>query len=87
MTKLGLGLSGDLGAQEIVRMLDLQPHPEGGWYRQTFQDAPGPDGRAASTCIYYLLEAEQMSAWHRVDAVEISSFTLNSSFTSYSAPR
>lgn len=63
-------IAGDLGAKEIVRMLDLRPHPEGGWYKQTFQDEPGPDGRAQSTCIYYLLEAEQMSAWHRVDAVE-----------------
>jgi len=63
-------ISGDLGAKEIIRMLDLQPHPEGGWYKQTFQDEPGPDGRAKSTCIYFLLEAEQVSVWHRVDAVE-----------------
>ncbi len=64
------GLSGDLGAKEIIRLLDMRPHPEGGWYARTFEDAPGPDGRAYSTCIYYLLEAEQMSAWHRVDAAE-----------------
>ena len=63
-------IAGDLGAKEIIRMLDLQPHPEGGWYKQTFQDEPGADGRAKSTCIYFLLEAEQVSVWHRVDAVE-----------------
>ena len=39
-------ISGDLGPKEIIRMLDLQPHPEGGWYKQTFQDEPGPDGRS-----------------------------------------
>ena len=66
-----LGISGDLGANEIIRLLDLQPHPEGGWYRQTFQDAAVDGARPASTAIYYLLEAEQMSAWHRVDAVEV----------------
>lgn len=62
---------GDLGVQEIVRMLDMSPHPEGGWYVETFRDAPGPDGRAASTAIYFLLAADQVSAWHRVDAAEI----------------
>jgi len=65
------GISGDLGAREIVRMLEMQPHPEGGWYRRTFEDPAQQDGRPLSTAIYYLLEAEQMSAWHRVDAVEI----------------
>jgi predicted cupin superfamily sugar epimerase len=57
-------------AAEVIRLLDLQPHPEGGWYRETFRDAAGPDGRARSTAIYYLLEAGQRSHWHRVDAVE-----------------
>lgn len=69
-----LGLSGDLGAREIVRLLDLQPHPEGGWYRQTFVDEAVNGARPASTAIYYLLEAEQLSAWHRVDAIEIWHF-------------
>jgi len=57
-------------AAEIIRLLALQPHPEGGWYRETFRDVEGPDGRARSTLIYYLLEAGQRSHWHRVDAVE-----------------
>jgi len=68
-------LSGDLGANEIVRLLDLAPHPEGGWYRQTFRDDALSDaGRSAGTAIYYLLEAEQISAWHRIDAAEIWHF-------------
>jgi predicted cupin superfamily sugar epimerase len=62
-------------AKDVVAMLDLAPHPEGGWFRETFRDAPGADGRAASTAIYYLLPAGQTSAWHRVtDAVEVWHF-------------
>ena len=61
----------DLSAAEVVRMLDLAPHPEGGFYRETFRDqAAGPTGRAASTAIYYLLAAGDVSDWHRVDAAE-----------------
>ncbi|GGE99855.1 cupin [Stappia taiwanensis] len=61
-----------LTARDIIRLLDLAPHPEGGHYRETFRD-PTTDaqGRAMSTAIYYLLEAGEVSAWHRVDAVEI----------------
>lgn len=58
-------------AQEIIDTLGMARHPEGGWYVQTFEDVPGPDGRARSTAIYYLLEAGDRSHWHRVDAVEI----------------
>ncbi len=54
-------------AEQIVALLGLEPHPEGGWYRQTFRDeATLPDGRAASTAIYFLLAAGQESRWHRV---------------------
>jgi uncharacterized protein len=61
-------------APEIISLLDLEPHPEGGWFRETFRDEPGPDGRAKSTAIFFLLEAGQESAWHRVDAVEVWHF-------------
>jgi len=62
-------------AGEVVALLDLKPHPEGGWFRETFRDAPGPDGRPASTAIYYLLAAGQRSHWHRVtDAAEVWHF-------------
>ena len=61
----------DLSATEVVRLLDLAPHPEGGFYRETFRDqAVGAAGRAASTAIYYLLAAGDVSEWHRVDAAE-----------------
>jgi predicted cupin superfamily sugar epimerase len=60
-----------VSADEIIDRLGLQPHPEGGCYIETFRDVPGPDGRAASTAIYYLLRAGEVSHWHRIDAVEV----------------
>ncbi len=60
-----------LSAEEVARLLDLGPHPEGGYYRETFRDPRRAEGRAVSTAIYYLLPAGQVSAWHRVDAAEI----------------
>lgn len=59
-----------LTAAEIIRLLDLKPHPEGGHYRETFRDPAGPEGRGHSTAIYYLLDAGEVSEWHRVDAAE-----------------
>lgn len=57
-------------ADRIIAKLGLQPHPEGGWYRQTWV---GPDvaGRATGTAIHFLLKAGERSHWHRVDADEI----------------
>ena len=58
-------------AREIIEQLGMQRHPENGWYVQTFEDPAQTDGRAQSTAIYYLLEAGEVSHWHRVDAVEV----------------
>ena len=58
-------------AREIIDILKLERHPEGGWYVQTFRDDEAHNGRANSTAIYYLLEAGDVSHWHRVDAVEV----------------
>jgi predicted cupin superfamily sugar epimerase len=58
-------------AADIIRKLDLKPHPEGGHYRETFRDSRTVDGRAASTAILFLLARGERSHWHRVDAVEI----------------
>ena len=60
-----------LAAKDVIFTLGMQPHPEGGWYAQTFVDVEGETGRAHSTAIYYLLEAGDASHWHRVDAVEV----------------
>ncbi len=56
-------------ADEIITNLDLQPHPEGGHYRQTW--VAENDGRPTGTCIYFLLKAGERSHWHKVDATEI----------------
>ncbi len=61
----------NLTALEVVRLLDLKPHPEGGHYRETFRDSREIDGRPASTAIYYLLDIGETSEWHRVDATEV----------------
>ena len=64
-----------LTATEIIRLLDLKPHPEGGHYRETFRDtASAGGGRAHSTAIYFLLARGEYSHWHRIDAVEVWHF-------------
>ncbi len=57
-----------MNADAIIAQLKLQPHPEGGHFRETFRD--GNEGRAHSTAIYFLLKAGEVSRWHRVDAAE-----------------
>jgi predicted cupin superfamily sugar epimerase len=60
-----------LTAQDVIRLLELEPHPEGGHYRQTFRDERTVEGgRAASTAIYYLLARGERAHWHRVDVIE-----------------
>jgi predicted cupin superfamily sugar epimerase len=54
-------------ADELIELLGLAPHPEGGWYRETWREP-------ATTAIYYLLRAGERSGWHRVDATEIWHF-------------
>ena len=61
-------------ADRIIALLNLKPHPEGGYFRETFRDGAAADGRAYSTAIYFLLKAGEISRWHRVDAVEIWHF-------------
>lgn len=57
-------------AEALIAALSLVPHPEGGWYRETWA---GPDlgGRASGTAILFLLAAGERSHWHRVDADEV----------------
>ncbi len=60
---------------DIIKHLDMQPHPEGGHFVETYRDMGGADmdrkTRGAVTCIYFLLKAGEKSVWHRVDATEI----------------
>jgi predicted cupin superfamily sugar epimerase len=62
---------------ELVERLDLRPHPEGGWYRETWRspvtfEPDGYDGpRHAATAIYFLLHPGERSAWHVVRSAEL----------------
>jgi predicted cupin superfamily sugar epimerase len=83
VTKLPLRNPETLTAADVIRLLELKPHPEGGYFRKTFRDAPPPDPlaqaregkvggvRAASTAIYFLLARGERSHWHRIDAAEV----------------
>jgi uncharacterized protein len=61
----------------LAEQYDLQPHPEGGWFRETYRSAtrftpPGYDGeRPAATAIYFVLHPGEQSAWHVVTSDEI----------------
>ena len=60
-----------MDARTIIDRLGLEPHPEGGWFRETWRATTSPGERASGTAIYFLLERGQVSAWHRIDADEI----------------
>ena len=60
-----------LTADQIITRLNLQPHPEGGYFRQTWVADAAAGTRPAGTAIYFLLRADAPSHWHRVDAAEI----------------
>ena len=65
-----------MDAAEIIHRLGLAPHPEGGYYRETFRsslmlDLPGGRRRHASTAIHYFLPSGARSAWHRVASDEV----------------
>jgi predicted cupin superfamily sugar epimerase len=60
-----------LSAEDVIRLLQLAAHPEGGYYRETFRDPVKPGGRSASTAIYFLLRQGEISRWHRIDVVEV----------------
>jgi predicted cupin superfamily sugar epimerase len=63
--------------RQLIEQLQLQPHPEGGWYREVFRSPSqvmpqdGRPARSALTSIYFLLEAAQHSRWHRVLSDEV----------------
>ena len=61
-------------AEEIIRHLDLKPHPEGGFYRETWRETRADGGRASGPAIYFLLPGGVENRWHRVDAAEIWHF-------------
>ena len=58
-------------ADDLIRELNLRPHPEGGHFREVFRDVRGADNRARSTAIYFLLHEGETSHWHRIDVCEV----------------
>lgn len=58
-------------AEQMIAQLQLQPHPEGGWYRETWRAAAAAGERGLATSILFLLKAGERSHWHRVDAAEL----------------
>jgi uncharacterized protein len=58
-------------AASVIEELGLRPHPEGGWYAETYRAPAGDDERASVSSIVFLLAAGEASHWHRVDATEI----------------
>lgn len=61
----------DMTAEDLIESLGLAPHPEGGWYRETWR-APAANGeRAAASAVLYVIQPGQRSHWNRVDANEI----------------
>jgi predicted cupin superfamily sugar epimerase len=55
----------------VIEELRLSPHPEGGWFRETWRAPAADRERAQATAILFLLEAHQRSHWHKVDAAEV----------------
>jgi uncharacterized protein len=64
-------MTAPLTADEVIQHLGLKPHPEGGWFLETFRDEGGHQARAHSTAILFLLKAGEVSRWHKVDAAEL----------------
>lgn len=77
--------------KEIINKLDLAPHPEGGFYKETYRSEGFvqkdslsevySDKRNYSTCIYFVITSESFSAWHKIHQEEIWHFYLGSSIT------
>jgi uncharacterized protein len=68
-------MDANLTAAGVIARLELRPHPEGGYYRETFRDVRGDaQGRSRATAIYFLLTRGNRSHWHRIDAPEIWHF-------------
>ncbi|PCI61240.1 MAG: cupin [Kordiimonadales bacterium] len=58
-------------ANEIIKHLELEPHPERGYYRRTYKSSFGEEARAYTSAIYYLLEGGRFARLHRMDSDEL----------------
>ena len=64
-------MNGKDSAQALIEQLQMHPHPEGGWYRETWRAKASDGARAGGTAILFLLKTGEASHWHRVDADEM----------------
>lgn len=77
----------DYDAQGIAAALGLEPHPEGGWYKETWRGTPGVVGeRGSGTAILFMLAAGERSKWHRVDATELWLYHAGGPLRLFTAP-
>jgi uncharacterized protein len=60
---------------EVIEALGMQPHPEGGWYLETWRAPASPGERPSGSAILYLLSAGERSHWHTFDAAEVWQFS------------
>ncbi len=74
-------------ADAIIETLGLEPHPEGGYYREVYRHSAPNGARGDATTIYFLLKAGEISHWHRVDAVEIWHYYAGADLTLRIAPQ
>ena len=58
-------------ARTIIESLCMKPHPEGGWYVESYRAPSAPGVRSPASTIYFLLQAGERSHWHTVDAIEV----------------
>jgi Uncharacterized conserved protein len=67
-----------MSVEKIIRQLDLQPHPEGGWYRRNFTSpttlSTSQGERPSLTSIFYLLDENHLSRWHVIRSTELWHF-------------
>jgi predicted cupin superfamily sugar epimerase len=73
-------------SRRLIEALELEPHPEGGWYRETWRAEPQPGGRSPATAILFLLEEGGRSHWHKVDSTELWLFHAGSALRLQTAP-
>jgi uncharacterized protein len=68
-------------AADLIASLQLQRHPEGGWYRETWRQPSAALERGHASAILFLLEQGQKSHWHRIDASEMWIFNAGAPLT------
>lgn len=75
-------MTSQMTAQDWIDQLGLLPHPEGGFYKETYRsELVNEHDRSASTAIYFLLRSQDVSHFHRIDADEVWHFYAGSAIT------